>query len=401
MNYNKKSVVDIDLKGKKVLLRCDFNVPMATGVITDDTRITASLPTIKYILEQGAALILCSHLGRPKGEYVADQSLMPVAKRVSVLLGKKVKMATDIVGPSAQKLAAELQPGEIMMLENVRFDKREEKNDPEFAKELASLADVFVFDAFGACHRAHASTAGIAAYLPAVCGFLIEAELKGIGGALENPKRPLVAVLGGAKVADKIGVIDNLIKKADTLIIGGGMAYTFLKAKGYEVGTSLVDDEKIAYCTDMLQKAADLGKTILLPIDTTIAKSFPNPIDAEIEVSVVDADKIPADMMGLDIGPKTAELFGNTVKAAKTVIWNGPMGVFENPVLAKGTIAVAKALAEAEGATTIIGGGDSAAAVTQLGFADKMSHISTGGGASLELFEGKVLPGIACLNEKQ
>ena len=395
MNYNKKSVADIDLKGKKVLLRCDFNVPMATGVITDDTRITASLPTIRYILEQGAAVILCSHLGRPKGEYVPDQSLMPIAKRVSVLLGKKVKMATDIVGPSAQKMAAELQPGELMMLENVRFDKREEKNDPEFAKELASLADVFVFDAFGACHRAHASTAGVADFLPAVCGFLIEAELKGIGGALENPKRPLVAVLGGAKVADKIGVIDNLIKKADTLIIGGGMSYTFMKAQGGNIGKSLLDEGNIEYAKDAMARATKNNVKLLLPEDTVTAEEFAP--DAEPET--YPTWRIPEDRMGMDIGERTRVIFADEIRRAGTVIWNGPMGVFEFDTFSYGTRAIANAMAECKG-TTVIGGGDSVSAVEQFGLAKHMTHISTGGGASLEFMEGKELPGIACLMDK-
>ncbi|MBR6654069.1 MAG: phosphoglycerate kinase [Oscillospiraceae bacterium] len=395
MNYNKKSVTDIDLKGKKVLLRCDFNVPMATGVITDDTRITASLPTIRYILEQGAAIILCSHLGRPKGEYVPDQSLMPIAKRVSVLLGKKVKMATDIVGPSAQKMAAELQPGELMMLENVRFDKREEKNDPEFAKELASLADVFVFDAFGACHRAHASTAGVAAYLPAVCGFLIEAELKGIGGALENPKRPLVAVLGGAKVADKIGVIDNLIDKADTLIIGGGMAYTFMKAQGGNIGKSLLDEGNIEYAKDAMARATAKNVKLLLPEDTVTAEEFAP--DAEPET--YPTWRIPEDRMGMDIGERTRVIFADEIRRAGTVIWNGPMGVFEFDPFSYGTRAIANAMAECKG-TTVIGGGDSVSAVEQFGLSKHMTHVSTGGGASLEFMEGKELPGIACLMDK-
>ena len=395
MNYNKKSVADIDLKGKKVLLRCDFNVPMATGVITDDTRITASLPTIRYILEQGAAIILCSHLGRPKGEYVPDQSLMPIAKRVSVLLGKKVKMASDIVGPSAQKMAAELQPGELMMLENVRFDKREEKNDPEFAKELASLADIFVFDAFGACHRAHASTAGVAAYLPAVCGFLIEAELKGIGGALEAPKRPLVAVLGGAKVADKIGVIDNLIDKADTLIIGGGMAYTFMKAQGGNIGKSLLDEANIAYAKDAMARATAKNVKLLLPEDTVTAEEFAP--DAEPET--YPTWRIPEDRMGMDIGERTRVIFADEIRRAGTVIWNGPMGVFEFDAFSYGTRAIANAMAECKG-TTVIGGGDSVSAVEQFGLAKHMTHISTGGGASLEFMEGKELPGIACLMDK-
>ena len=396
MNYNKKSVADIDLKGKKVLLRCDFNVPMATGVITDDTRITASLPTIRYILEQGAAIILCSHLGRPKGEYVPDQSLMPIAKRVSVLLGKKVKMATDIVGPSAQKMAAELQPGELMMLENVRFDKREEKNDPEFAKELASLADVFVFDAFGACHRAHASTAGVAAFLPAVCGFLIEAELKGIGGALENPKRPLVAVLGGAKVADKIGVIDNLIKKADTLIIGGGMAYTFMKAQGGNIGKSLLDEANIEYAKDAMTRATKNHVKLLLPEDTVTADEFAPDADAE----TYPTWRIPEDRMGMDIGERTRVIFADEIRRAGTVIWNGPMGVFEFDAFSYGTRAIANAMAECKG-TTVVGGGDSVSAVEQFGLAKHMTHISTGGGASLEFMEGKELPGIACLLDKE
>ena len=396
MNYNKKSVADIDLKGKKVLLRCDFNVPMADGVITDDTRITASLPTIKYILEQGAALILCSHLGRPKGEYIADRSLMPVAKRVSVLLGKKVKMAADIVGPSAQKLASELQPGEIMMLENVRFDKREEKNDPEFAKEMADLADVFVFDAFGACHRAHASTAGIAAYIPAVCGFLIEAELKGIGGALENPKRPLVAVLGGAKVADKIGVIDNLIKKADTLIIGGGMAYTFMKAQGGNIGNSLLDAANVEYAKDAMTRATKNNVKLLLPEDTVTADEFAPDADAE----TYPTWRIPEDRMGMDIGERTRVIFADEIRRAGTVIWNGPMGVFEFDAFSYGTRAIANAMAECKG-TTVVGGGDSVSAVEQFGLAKHMTHISTGGGASLEFMGGKELPGIACLLDKE
>ena len=396
MNYNKKSVADIDLKGKKVLLRCDFNVPMADGVITDDTRITASLPTIKYILEQGAALILCSHLGRPKGEYIADRSLMPVAKRVSVLLGKKVKMAADIVGPSAQKLASELQPGEIMMLENVRFDKREEKNDPEFAKEMADLADVFVFDAFGACHRAHASTAGIAAYIPAVCGFLIEAELKGIGGALENPKRPLVAVLGGAKVADKIGVIANLIKKADTLIIGGGMAYTFMKAQGGNIGNSLLDAANVEYAKDAMTRATKNNVKLLLPEDTVTADEFAPDADAE----TYPTWRIPEDRMGMDIGERTRVIFADEIRRAGTVIWNGPMGVFEFDAFSYGTRAIANAMAECKG-TTVVGGGDSVSAVEQFGLAKHMTHISTGGGASLEFMEGKELPGIACLLDKE
>ena len=395
MNYNKKSVTDIDLKDKKVLLRCDFNVPMATGVITDDTRITASLPTIRYILEQGAAVILCSHLGRPKGEYIADQSLMPIAKRVSALLGRNVKMASDIVGPSAQKLAAALKPGELMMLENVRFDKREEKNDPEFAKELAALADVFVFDAFGACHRAHASTAGVAAYLPAVCGFLIQAELKGIGGALDAPKRPLVAVLGGAKVADKIGVIDNLIEKADTLIIGGGMAYTFMKAQGGNIGRSLLDEDHIEYAKEAMARATARNVKLLLPEDTVTAEEF----SPDAEPETYPTWRIPAERMGMDIGERTRVIFADEIRRAGTVIWNGPMGVFEFDAFSYGTRAIANAMAECKG-VTVIGGGDSVSAVEQFGLAKHMTHISTGGGASLEFMEGKDLPGIACLMDK-
>ena len=395
MNYNKKSVTDIDLHGKKVLLRCDFNVPMATGVITDDTRITASLPTIRYILDQGAAIILCSHLGRPKGEYVADQSLLPIAKRVSALLERPVKMASDIVGESARALAASLRPGELMMLENVRFDKREEKNDPEFARELASLADVFVFDAFGACHRAHASTAGVANYLPAVCGFLIEAELKGIGGALETPNRPLVAVLGGAKVGDKIGVIDHLIEKADTLIIGGGMSYTFMKAMGGSIGTSLLDAEHIDYAKGVMEKATARGVKLLLPEDTVTAAEFA----PDSEPETYPAWRIPDDRMGMDIGERTRVIFADEIRRAGTVIWNGPMGVFEFPAFSYGTRAIANAMAECKG-TTVIGGGDSVSAVDQYGLSDRMTHISTGGGASLEFMEGKELPGIACLLDK-
>ena len=403
MNYNKKTVYDIDVAGKKVLLRCDFNVPQdkATGAITDDKRIRAALPTIQYLLDDGAALIVRSHLGKPKKDPDAktNLTLKRVAVRFAELLGKPVEFAEDTIGPDAKAKAAALKPGQVLLLENTRFDPREEKNDPEFAKELASMADVYVSDAFGAVHRAHASTAGVADYLPAYCGFLVEKELTALGGAMDDPKRPLVAVLGGAKVADKLAVIENLLKKADTLVIGGGMAFTFLKAKGYETGASLLDEEKIDYCKEMIEKAEKLGKKLLLPIDTTIAKEFPDPIDAEIEVSVVDADKIPADMMGLDIGPKTMALFADAAKSAKTVVWNGPMGVFENPVLKKGTVAVCEALAEAD-ATTIIGGGDSATAAINLGYADKMSHISTGGGASLEYLEGKVLPGIACIQDK-
>ena len=401
MNYNKKTVTDIDVNGKKVLLRCDFNVPQdkETGAITDDKRIRAALPTIRYLLEHNAAVIACSHLGKPKGEWKEKLTLAPVAKRLSELLGQDVIFAKDIIGEDAKAKAAALQGGQILLLENLRFDPREEKNDPTFAKALADMAEIYVSDAFGTVHRAHASTAGVAAYLPAVSGMLIQKELEIMGGALENPKRPFVAVLGGAKVSDKINVINNLLEKVDTLIIGGGMAYTFLKAQGKEVGKSLVDDEKIEYCKNMLDKAAEKGVKLLLPVDTAIADSFPDPIDAEIAVSYVDSDAIPADKMGLDIGPKTQELFAAAVKEAKTVVWNGPMGVFENPTLAAGTLAVAKAMAEAD-ATTVIGGGDSAAAVIQLGYADKMTHISTGGGASLEYLEGKALPGITCINDK-
>ena len=397
---NKKSVKDIDVRDKRVLVRCDFNVPLdADKNITDENRIIGALPTIKYLIENGARVILCSHLGRPKGEFKPEYSLAPVAKRLSELLGQEVKMAKDVIGNDAKTLAANLKDGEVMLLENVRFHAEETKNDPEFAKQLASLADIFVNDAFGTAHRAHASTAGVAAYIPAVCGFLIQKEIDIMGGALSNPARPFVAILGGAKVADKLAVISNLLEKCDTLIIGGGMSYTFAKARGYEVGTSLVDDEKISYCKEMLEKAEKAGKKIVLPIDNVVSKDFPDPIDGPVDVETVPADKIPADKMGLDIGEKTRELFADTVKSAKTVIWNGPMGVFENPTLAKGTIAVAEALAETD-AVTIIGGGDSAAAVKNLGFADKMTHISTGGGASLEFLEGKVLPGIDCLEDK-
>ena len=358
-----------------------------------------ALPTIKYLMGQGAKVILCSHMGKPKGEVVAKYSLAPVAARLTELLGVNVPLAADTIGADAKAKAAALKNGEVLLLENTRFDKREEKNDPEFSKELASLAEIYVNDAFGAAHRAHASTAGVAAYLPAVCGYLIQKEIGVMGKALSNPERPFVAILGGAKVADKLNVIDNLLTKVDTLIIGGGMAYTFLAAQGYSVGTSLLDESKLEYCRNMLKKADEKGVKLLLPVDTVISASFPDPIDAEIAVDVVDSDKIPADKMGLDIGPKTRELFANAAKSAKTVVWNGPMGVFENPTLAKGTIAVAEALAESE-AITIVGGGDSAAACEQLGFAPKITHISTGGGASLEFLEGLELPGIACLQDK-
>ena len=438
---NKMTVKDIkDWKGKRVLVRCDFNVPMKDGVITDENRIIGALPTIKYLMEHGAKVILCSHMGKPhsilsdevkltkkdqkkidalpEGEREAAKqaiiekakkeepkklTLAPVAKRLNELLGGKVTFASDVVGPDAQAKVAACKEGECVLLENLRFHWEEEKKDLEFCKKLASYCDIYVNDAFGTAHRSHASTAAIVEYglvKTAVCGFLIEKELTVMADSLEHPNHPFVAILGGAKVADKLGVINNLLEKCDTLIIGGGMAYTFLKAKGGSVGTSLVDDEKIDYCKEMMQKAKDMGKELLLPIDTVITKDFPDPIDAPIETNVVPSMEIPADMMGLDIGPKTRALYADKIKSAKTVIWNGPMGVFENPILAAGTIAVAQALADAQGATTIVGGGDSAAACAQLGFADKVTHISTGGGASLELFEGKVLPGIACLNEK-
>mgnify|MGYP004651430607 FL=1 len=402
---NKKNVEDLQVKGRKVLVRVDFNVPMKDGKITNDNRIQAALPTINKLVENGAKIVLCSHLGKPKNGPEDKFSLKAAAERLAELVNTKVVFAKDdtVVGENAKKAVAEMKDGEIVVLENTRFRGAEEtKNGEAFAKELADLVDddVFVMDAFGSAHRAHASTAGVTKFVKETAvGYLMNKEIEFLGNAVENPVRPFVAILGGAKVADKLNVISNLLEKCDTLIIGGGMAYTFLKAKGYEVGTSLVDNEKIDYCKEMIEKAEKLGKKLLLPIDTTIAKNFPDPIDAEIEVSVVDADKIPADMMGLDIGTKTMELFAEAAKSAKTVVWNGPMGVFENPTLAKGTIAVAKALAETD-ATTIIGGGDSAAAVVQLGFADKMSHISTGGGASLEYLEGKVLPGIACIQDK-
>ncbi len=397
--YNKKTIEDIAVSGKKVLVRCDFNVPLKDGVITSDKRIVEALPTIKYLLAQGAKVILCSHMGKPKGVVNPKYSLAPVAARLTELLGQNVALTADIVGDDAKAKAAALKDGEAILLENVRFDAREEKNDPEFAKELASMAEVYVNDAFGTAHRAHATTAGVADYLPAVCGYLIQKEIGIMGKALANPERPFVAILGGAKVKDKLNVINNLLTKVDTLIIGGGMAYTFLAAKGYGVGNSLLDEEKIDYCKDMMKKAEENGVKLLLPVDTTVAASFPDPIDAPIDTKNVAADAIPADMEGLDIGTKTMELYAEAAKSAKTVVWNGPMGVFENPTLAKGTIAVAKALAESE-ATTIVGGGDSAAACEQLGFADRITHISTGGGASLEFLEGLVLPGIACLEDK-
>ena len=399
MTYNKKNIEDIQVSGKKVLVRCDFNVPLKDGVITSDKRIVEAIPTIKYLLEQGAAVILCSHMGKPKGEVNPKYTLAPVAARLTEILGQEVKLAPDTIGEETKAMAAALQCGQALLLENTRFDKREEKNDPEFAKELASMAELFVNDAFGAAHRAHASTAGVADYLPAVCGYLIQKEIGIMGKALANPERPFVAILGGAKVKDKLNVINNLMEKVDTLIIGGGMAYTFLAAKGYTVGKSLLDEEKIDYCKDMMKKAEEKGVKLLLPIDTTTVESFPDPIDAPIDTVVVPSSEIPADREGCDIGPKTAELYANEVKNAKTVVWNGPMGVFENPTLAAGTLAVAKALAETD-AVTVIGGGDSAAAVNNLGYGDKMTHISTGGGASLEFLEGKELPGIAALNDK-
>ncbi len=403
---NKVTVDDIQVKGKKVLVRCDFNVPLKDGVITNDNRIQAALPTIKKLLADGAKVVLCSHLGKPKNGPEDKFSLAPVAKRLAeVLPDTKVTFAKDdtVVGENAKKAVAEMNDGDVVLLENTRFRGAEEtKNGEDFSKELADLVDnqVFVMDAFGSAHRAHASTEGVTKFVKETAvGYLMQKEIKYLGNAVEVPVRPFVAILGGAKVADKLNVISNLIEKCDTLIIGGGMAYTFLKAKGYEVGTSLVDDTKIDYCKEMLAKAEAKGKQLLLPVDTTIASAFPNPIDADITVENVSADSIPADKMGLDIGTETQKLFADAVKSAKTVVWNGPMGVFENPTLAQGTIAVAKALAETD-ATTIIGGGDSAAAVMQLGFADKMSHISTGGGASLEYLEGKVLPGVAAIAEK-
>ena len=410
MGLNKKSVDDINVAGKRVLVRCDFNVPLKNGEITDETRINAALPTIKKLLADGGKVILCSHLGKVKNGPNEGESLAPVAKRLSEKLGKEVVFVSDynVTGQAATDAVAAMKDGDVVLLQNTRFRGEEEtkpnKAGEAFAKELADLADDYVCDAFGSAHRAHASVAVVTKYISAkggvnAVGYLMQKEIEFLGNAVENPVRPFVAILGGAKVADKLNVIDNLLEKADTLIIGGGMALTFLKAKGYEIGKSLVDDEKIDYCKEMMEKAEKLGKKLLLPIDTTIAASFPDPIDGPIDVTVVDADKIPADMEGLDIGTKTAELYADAVKSAKTVVWNGPMGVFENPTLAKGTIAVAKALAETD-ATTIIGGGDSAAAVNQLGFADKMSHISTGGGASLEFLEGKVLPGVAAADDK-
>ena len=397
MNYNKKSVLDADVRGKKVLLRCDFNVPQnkETGAITSDKRIVAALPTIKYLLENGAAVIACSHLGKPKGEWKPKLTLAPVAERLSELLGQKVIFANDIIGDDAKAKAAALKPGEIMLLENLRFDIREEKNGADFAKALADMAEVYVSDAFGTVHRAHASTAGVAAYLPAYAGLLVEKELSVMGKALDDPKRPFVAVLGGAKVSDKIGVINNLLEKADTVIIGGGMAYTFVKAMGYEIGNSLLEADKLNYALEMIEKAKRNGVSLLLPVDTAVGNEFKADCDSEI----VDIKAMPAGWMGMDIGPKTIKLFSDAIKNAGTVVWNGPMGVFEFDAFAKGTKAMAQALADS-GAITIVGGGDSAAAVEKLGFADKMTHISTGGGASLEFLEGLELPGVACLLDK-
>ena len=399
MNYNKKSVEDIDVSGKRVLCRCDFNVPMKNGVITSDKRIVAALPTIQYLVSHGAKVILCSHMGKPKGEWKPELSLKPVAARLSELLGQEVIMAADVVGEDAKAKAAALQGGQVLLLENTRYIKGETKNDPELSRELASLADIFVNDAFGTAHRAHSSTAGVADYLPAVCGYLIEKEISVMGKALTAPERPFVAILGGAKVSDKLNVINNLLEKVDTLVIGGGMAYTFLAAKGYSVGDSLLDSEKIPYCKEMMEKAEAKGVRLLLPVDTVVAASFPDPIDGPVDVKTVPSDAIPDGMEGLDIGEESRKLFYEAVKSAKTVVWNGPMGVFENPTLAQGTIAVAQALADSD-AVTIVGGGDSAAACEQLGFADKITHISTGGGASLEFLEGLELPGIACLEDK-
>ena len=402
MGLNKKSVDDINVKGKRVLCRCDFNVPLKDGVITDTNRLTAALPTIKKLINDGGKVILCSHLGKPKGEPKPELSLAPVAVKLSELLGQEVKFAADneVVGPNAKAAVEAMKDGDVILLENTRYRIEETKNGEAFSKELASLCDVFVNDAFGTAHRAHCSNVGVTEYVEtSAVGYLMQKEIDFLGNAVNNPVRPFVAILGGAKVADKLNVISNLLEKCDTLIIGGGMAYTFLKAKGYEIGTSLVDDSKLDYCKEMMEKAEKLGKNLYLPIDTTITKDFPNPIDAEVSVTVVPSDAIPSDMMGLDIGTATAEKYAEAVKTAKTVVWNGPMGVFENPILAKGTIAVAKALAETD-ATTIIGGGESAAAVNQLGVGDKMTHISTGGGASLEFLEGKDLPGVVAADDK-
>ena len=403
MSLNKKSVDDINVKGKRVLCRCDFNVPLKDGKITDENRLVAALPTIKKLIADGGKVILCSHLGKVKTEEdKKTKTLAPVAERLSELLGQEVKFAADpeVVGPNAKAAVEAMNDGDVILLENTRFRAEETKNGEAFSKDLASLCDVFVNDAFGTAHRAHCSNVGVASMVDtAVVGYLMQKEIDFLGNAVENPVRPFVAILGGAKVADKLNVISNLLEKCDTLIIGGGMAFTFLKAKGYEIGQSLVDDTKLDYCKEMMEKAEKLVKKLLLPVDSVEAASFPDPIDAIIDVEVYDSDKMPDDKAGFDIGPKTAELYANEVKSAKTVVWNGPMGIFENPILAKGTIAVAEALAETD-ATTIIGGGDSAAAVNQLGFGDKMTHISTGGGASLEFLEGKELPGVAAANDK-
>lgn len=402
MELNKKTIDDINVKGKRVLCRCDFNVPLKDGKITDENRLVAALPTIKKLIADGGKVILCSHLGKPKGEPKPELSLAPVAKRLSELLGQEVKFAADpeVVGPNARAAVAEMKDGDVILLENTRYRAEETKNGEAFSKDLASICDVFVNDAFGTAHRAHCSNVGVAKLVDtAVVGYLMQKEIAFLGNAVENPERPFVAILGGAKVADKLNVINNLLEKCDTLIIGGGMAYTFLKAQGYEIGKSLVDDEKIDYCKEMMDKAAKLGKKLLLPVDSVTISDFPNPIDAPVDVEVYSVENMPADREGCDIGPKTAEMFADAVKTAKTVVWNGPMGVFENPTLAAGTLAVAKALAETD-AITIIGGGDSAAAVNQMGYGDKMSHISTGGGASLEFLEGKELPGVAATNDK-
>lgn len=402
MSLNKKSVDDINVKGLRVLCRCDFNVPLKEGKITDENRLVAALPTIKKLIADGGKVILCSHLGKPKGEPKPELSLAPVAARLTELLGQEVKFAADneVVGPNAKAAVEAMKDGDVILLENTRYRAEETKNGEAFSKDLASLCDVFVNDAFGTAHRAHCSNVGVAQLVDtAVVGYLMQKEIDFLGNAVENPVRPFVAILGGAKVADKLNVISNLLEKCDTLIIGGGMAYTFLKAQGYEIGNSLVDDSKLDYCKEMVEKAQKLGKKLLLPVDSVTIAAFPNPIDAPVEVENYDVADMPADREGCDIGPKTSELYADAVKSAKTVVWNGPMGVFENPTLAAGTIAVAKALAETD-ATTIIGGGDSAAAVNQLGFGDKMSHISTGGGASLEFLEGKELPGVAAANDK-
>ncbi|MBE6006181.1 MAG: phosphoglycerate kinase [Sarcina sp.] len=402
MGLNKKSVDDINVKGLRVLCRCDFNVPLKNGQITDDNRIVAALPTIKKLIADGGKVILCSHLGKPKGEPKPEMSLAPVAKRLSECLGQEVVFAKDdnVVGENAKAAVAAMKDGDVVLLENTRYRAEETKNGEAFSKDLASLADVFVNDAFGTAHRAHCSNVGVTQYIDTcVVGYLMEKEIDFLGKAVEDPVRPFVAILGGAKVADKLAVINNLLEKCDTLIIGGGMSYTFAKANGYEIGKSLVDETKVDYCREMIQKAKDLGKNLLLPVDAVITSEFPNPIDAEIATEIVDVDKIPADKMGMDIGPKTIQIFSDAVKSAKTVVWNGPMGVFENPILATGTKAVAQAMADTD-ATTIIGGGDSAAAANQMGFHDKMSHISTGGGASLEFLEGKELPGVAAANDR-